>query len=81
MSPTAQNPPMRATIIASTEVEGEREALEAWLARWESRLVHLSEELGCGCCVFMRNVDAPAEAISELPARMLGESEWVRHAS
>ena len=69
---------MRATIVAAKDNAGEFEQMSTWLERWRSQLLLCSDELGCGCCVQMRNVDAPADALAELPAVMLSDSEWSR---
>lgn len=72
---------MRATILADADKAGEVELLSAWLAKWQQTLSICSEELGCGCCVFIRDVDAPAHALAEIPAEMLADSAWARGAS
>jgi hypothetical protein len=67
---------MRATIVVCVDEPGESAAVDAWFARWGDRLEHRSEDRGCGCCVHMWDVDAPAEAVAELPAQVRGESDW-----
>jgi hypothetical protein len=67
---------MRATIIVSTDQPSEADAVDAWLAVWGARLAHRSEDLGCGCCVHIWNVEGPAEAIAALPESVRGESDW-----
>lgn len=70
-------PTRRATLIVETHGgDADRLRLEGWLARWESRLAHCSENLGCGCCVDIYEVEAPAEALDELPGHFLGGSDW-----
>lgn len=68
----------RATIIALTDRSGEWELVEAWIERWRDRMTVCPEEPGgCWCCVATWDVDAPAEALKELPQHMFAGSEWV----
>ena len=67
---------MRATIIVDVNRPEELAAAEAWFGRWRSRLTHVSEDEGCGCCVNMWNVDGPDDAISDLPTDIRASSEW-----
>ena len=69
---------MRATIVVAVEDANEVAAVETWFARWGSQLHTRSEDLGCGCCVQMWNVDAPPAAVAELPAAVRADSEWAR---
>lgn len=66
----------RATIIVAVDELKEVEAMESWFARWSKRLAHKSENHGCGCCVDIWEVDAPAEAIAELPPECYAGDEW-----
>ena len=66
----------KATIIVEVDKREEVEILERWLETWEPHLDYLSENLGCGCCVDVLNVDAPHEALEELPEHLLASSEW-----
>ena len=67
---------MRATICVDVNHEDERASVEAWFARWRERLLFVSENEGCGCCVDMWSVDGPAEAMSELPSNVRASSQW-----
>jgi len=62
----------RITIIANTDRPGEREAVHDWLAKRTTRLTYLSPNEGCGCCVDIFRVEAPIEAIGELPTEVIG---------
>ncbi|WP_149193734.1 hypothetical protein [Luteimonas suaedae] len=62
----------RATLAAEPD---DQIILDAWLDRWETRLVHLSDNLGCGCCIDMFDVEAPDEALAELPERLFASGE------
>ena len=66
----------KATIIAQVDFPEEVEAVDAWLDKWEAHLDYLSENLGCGCCINMFNVEASRDALDELPEHLLGSSEW-----
>ena len=66
----------KATIIVQLDCPEEVEAVERWLGMWELHLAYLSENLGCGCCVDMFDVEAPQDALDELPERVLSSSEW-----
>lgn len=61
-------PIKRATLIAQTE---ERAVLNAWIERWRPSLRSLSQNQGCGCCVDIYEVEAPVEALAELPRQLL----------
>ena len=69
---------MRATIIADVSAPAEVAAAEQWLARWREALASCPEDLGCGCCVHIWDVDAPEAALAELPAALRAESDWSR---
>ncbi|MCU0646770.1 MAG: hypothetical protein MUF00_02135 [Gemmatimonadaceae bacterium] len=66
---------MRATIVASADAPGEYELLDAWLETWGPMCAQVSTELGCGCCVHIREVDAPAAALAALPAHLWSPAE------
>jgi hypothetical protein len=36
----------------------------------------VSENEGCGCCVHIYRVEAPQEALDELPSVVFAASEW-----
>ena len=69
---------MRITIVAGTDQPGEVAAVEAWFARWREHLSVQSEDQGCGCCVHIWDVDAPADAVADLPDAVQAESDWTR---
>jgi hypothetical protein len=54
----------------------EQAAVEAWLERWRSRLPFVSDNEGCGCCVHIYRVEAPPDALGELPPDVFAASEW-----
>ncbi len=57
----------KAQIIVAVDQPDEVQAVAAWFERWRPRLAAVSENTGCGCCVDIWDVDAPAEALAELP--------------
>ena len=67
----------RATICAAVDDPRELAAVREWLGRWRASLRHC-EENGCGCCVEMYDVSAPAEALAELPEALLAGGAWTR---
>jgi hypothetical protein len=62
---------MHITIIVETDAPDEVTAVEAWFTRWDGRLGSVSENKGCGCCVDIWDVDAPREAVDELPPHVV----------
>ncbi|MDO5288447.1 MAG: hypothetical protein Q4F13_02270 [Pseudomonadota bacterium] len=53
-------------------LDNEREvlALNAWLKRWGPR-IRMANDLGCGCCQDAWDVQAPPQALHELPPALL----------
>ncbi len=69
----------RATILAEVDELEEAAAAEAWLEAARGRLTYVSNQLGCGCCILMWDVEGPAELIATLPIAMRCDSEWTRN--
>lgn len=67
---------MRATLVVAVDIPDEVAAARAWFARWERRLAYRSETMGCRCCIEMWDVEAPAEAVAEIPAGLRGITSW-----
>ncbi|MCC7054469.1 MAG: hypothetical protein IT355_14465 [Gemmatimonadaceae bacterium] len=59
---------MRITIIVESDRPEALACVDAWMARWRERLASCSDNRGCGCCVHIWEVEAPDEAVAELPA-------------
>jgi hypothetical protein len=57
----------RATIIGFVDYPDEAHAVANWFTKWRSRLVSVSNDYGCGCCVNLWDVVGPAESFAELP--------------
>lgn len=67
----------RATLIFETfHDEVDRERFDDWLARWRHMLVSCSDNDGCGCCVDMYDLEAPEQALAELPEHWFSASDW-----
>lgn len=66
----------RATIVVAIDDPSEFAAMEDWFSRWGPKLMHRSENYGCGCCTDIWEIDAPAEAILELPPKTYAGDEW-----
>jgi hypothetical protein len=66
----------RATVIVSGDDPTEVAAVENWFSRWATKLAHRSENHGCGCCVDIWEIEAPAEAIADLPPQVYAGDEW-----
>lgn len=66
----------RATVIIEVGKAEDVAAMDAWFAQWESQLSVVSENLGCGCCVDILQLEGPAEAIDALPAACVSSHEW-----
>jgi hypothetical protein len=50
--------------------------VEAWLDRWRTRLPFVSHNEGCGCCIHLYRVEAPKDALDELPPVVFASGEW-----
>ena len=51
-------------------------AFEAWRAQWKDRLSHLSNDIGCGCCIHLYNVEGSEEALAALPRGLRISNGW-----
>ncbi|MEZ5630715.1 MAG: hypothetical protein R3F09_08400 [Burkholderiaceae bacterium] len=63
----------RATVIVTIDNEREVVAVNAWFQRWGPR-IRCADNQGCGCCVDIWDVEAPAEALAQLPSEMWSPS-------
>lgn len=71
----------RASICALTDNPGEVDEAESWLEKNRDHLSYVSEMNGCGCCVFLWNVQGPKESIDTLPLHLSSGSAWSSEAS
>ena len=63
----------RATVIVTIDNEREVVAVNAWFQRW-GQCIRCADNQGCGCCVDIWDVEAPAEALAQLPSEMWSPS-------
>lgn len=68
----------KATVSVTIDNERDILAVNAWFRRWGTR-IQCSDNQGCGCCVDIWRVEAPAEALSELPTGMVAPVPPVSH--
>ncbi|WP_090135653.1 hypothetical protein [Kushneria avicenniae] len=68
----------RFTITVDTDAVDQANAVEAWLDRWQDTAEHVSDNLGCGCCVSIYHVEASQEALAELPNDVVSLGEWTK---
>jgi len=69
----------RATVLVETDHEDEWQLAQNWIERWRDKMAVCPDEpKGCLCCVAFWDVDAPQEALDELPEHLLAVSEWSR---
>ena len=66
----------RVTICVEVDDVHEREFAESWLEKHQSSLTSISENLGCGCCVDMWDIEGEEEVVSSLPKTLLAHSDW-----
>ena len=59
----------RATVSVTIDNEREVTAVNAWFQRWGPR-IQCADNQGCGCCVDIWDIQAPAAALAELPPAM-----------
>ena len=53
----------------------EWQLVDDWIARWKDKMAVCSDQFdGCGCCFVSWDVDAPQEALNELPPHLLSGS-------
>jgi hypothetical protein len=69
---------IRASICAVTDNPGEVDLAESWLDQNKARLTFVSDMNGCGCCVFLWDIEGPSEVVDTLPTQLASSSEWTR---
>ncbi|QTD44455.1 hypothetical protein [Ottowia testudinis] len=69
MAPTSEGV-AKATVCVTIDNEREIAAVNAWFNRWGPR-IRCGDNQGCGCCVDIWDVEAPPEALRDLPAAMV----------
>lgn len=66
----------RATITVNAEDADVAAAVDRWFATHRESLTVASDQLGCGCCVLLWDVEGPAKVISTIPRAWLASSSW-----
>jgi|GEM_PF-4163979 len=62
---------MKVTICVDVNDADDVAAMERWRQTWGPQVQLSAENQGCGCCVDIWEVEAPEEAIQELPQSVL----------
>jgi hypothetical protein len=47
-----------------------------WLSKWQGKLGYCSANKGCACCLDVYHVEAPDDALAELPRHVFALSDW-----
>lgn len=68
----------RQTICIAVDEPDEVEEGARWLVENRHRLAFISENYGCGCCVDLYDLEAPAEVLATLPDSIRISSKWTR---
>jgi len=66
----------RATLVATADEPESRIAAFQWITEHRNSLQFVSENLGCGCCVDIWNIEGNSELLAQVPAKLLGSSAW-----
>ena len=66
----------RATLIATADDPESRVASRNWLEKHQDALTFVSDNLGCGCCVDIWNVEGNAGVVASIPTDLLASSAW-----
>ena len=72
--PPAEPGIRRIGVIAQVDIPEDCAAAEAWIERTASRLTHVSEQEGCGCCILLWTVAGQEDVIASLPDRLRCDS-------
>ncbi len=67
---------LRASICALADNPGEVDLAESWLNENRARLTQVSDMNGCGCCVFLWDVEGPPDVVGTIPTQLISASEW-----
>lgn len=68
---------IRFSICVSVDEPDEVARYDAWMAKWKGR-ISISADAGCGCCVFLHDVEGSREALEDLGGHLGCDSEWSR---
>jgi hypothetical protein len=70
---------MKVTLCVDVHDPEDVAALERWRQAWGARVQFSEQNQGCGCCVDIWDVEAPEEAVAELPETLLSTSAEDHH--
>src|ERR1700712_1953978 len=66
----------KATLIAVIDLPHQVQTADEWLEHAQDRLTYISDQKGCGCCIFMWDVEGPIDLIETIPEMMRCSSDW-----
>lgn len=66
----------RATLIATADDPDSRVAVRVWLETHQDALRFVSDNLGCGCCVDLWDIEGDAAVLASIPGHLLASSAW-----
>ena len=67
---------VRESICVIVDDPASVKAADEWLKANRSRLDYLSENLGCGCCVALYDLEGPKEILHTIPPQLLCWTRW-----
>jgi len=67
---------VRATLVVAADEPEDRLSALQWIDEHRDTLDFVSENLGCGCCVDIWNIEGDARIVDRIPRHLLGWSEW-----
>lgn len=66
----------RATLMATADEPANRDAAIAWIEQHHDALGFVSDNLGCGCCVDIWNIEGDSAVVRQVPPSLLAASAW-----
>ena len=66
----------RATLIATADDPDSRVAVRGWLETNQGSLRFISDNLGCGCCVDLWDIEGDSAVLASIPSHLLASSAW-----
>jgi len=67
---------LRASICALVDIPDEVELAKAWLHENRALLTLVSDMNGCGCCVYLWDVEGSEDVIKTIPPHLVTGSDW-----
>lgn len=68
--------PSRASMMIIVNRDGAFEGGYRWLRENRDKLIFISENLGCGCCVDSYDLEGPPEVLATIPEGLRCSSDW-----